>query len=507
MAHSFCEVFDNIKGLEDLSKEESKFTRIGSGVYRFKPTDGSCGAVVKIKGTDPEDAKSEYKLLQDIQSGYPVEYREIDMSGFIAMPSFEEVDIEQQARNSGISESDLNKIKENYLLINPVSNPAPKEENYFVNSCKKAQLEVQTLRNLYQSGFYNFDFKPNNIMMRDEQFVIIDLDSCINTELFRVDNIAITDGHCFRAKNSRGYDLFDNIDQVNSLPRNILDKVAQMVQWDNLIHCIGKILLTDKITQGRYLNPLLGIGYSDFLDESYTVSSQVPPVFPSVLPVDSEGWYSFFQEKYFLNLNHYKSREYLPFVQCFADFLMKIRKNGLRGIADGRDFEIIISSLSQYLYFMEYSLQYNNGQLFQAACSSNGINSALLKSEFMRPSVINKIGLMRLGFEVSDFEEVDSYESEGLSPSLIEEMSNFWENGALNKTNLSLTEDEDESESEILIQSKAEGNRFDDFLIIDQNDSGESLFLIHKVLIAFLLTEALCSYGVGYLSMRIFALF
>ena len=152
---------------------------------------------------------------------------------------------------------------------------------------------------------------------------------------------------------------------------------------------------------------------------------------------------------------------------------MKIRKNGLRGIADGRDFEIIISSLSQYLYFMEYSLQYNNGQLFQAACSSNGINSALLKSEFMRPSVINKIGLMRLGFEVSDFEEVDSYESEGLSPSLIEEMSNFWENGALNKTNLSLTEDEDESE-EILIQSKAEGNRFDDFLIIDQNDSGES---------------------------------
>ena len=88
------------------------------------------------------------------------------MSGFIAMPSFEEVDIEQQARNSGISESDLNKIKENYLLINPVSNPAPKEENYFVNSCKKAQLEVQTLRNLYQSGFYNFDFKPNNIMMQ-----------------------------------------------------------------------------------------------------------------------------------------------------------------------------------------------------------------------------------------------------------------------------------------------------------------------------------------------------
>ena len=32
----------------------------------------------------------------------------------------------------------------------------------------------------------------------------------------------------------------------------------------------------------------------------------------------------------------------------------------------------------------------------------------------------------------------------------------------LNKTNLSLTEDEDKTK-EILIQSKAEGNRFDDF--------------------------------------------
>ena len=75
MAHSFfCEVFDNIKGLEDLSKEESKFTRIGSGVYRFKPTDGSCGAVVKIKGTDQKMLSPSINYCK-IYSQISVEYR------------------------------------------------------------------------------------------------------------------------------------------------------------------------------------------------------------------------------------------------------------------------------------------------------------------------------------------------------------------------------------------------------------------------------------------------
>ena len=459
MAHSFSEVFDNIKGLEDLSKEESKFTRIGSGVYRFKPTDGSCGAVVKIKGTDPEDAKSEYKLLQDIQSGYPVEYREIDMSGFIAMPYFDEVDIEQQARNSGISEDYLNKIKENYLLINPDSNPAP--ENYFVNTCRMAQLEVQTLRNLYKRGFYNFDFKPDNIMLRDEQFVIIDLDSCINTELFRIDNIAITDGHCFRARNSKGYYLFENIDQVNSLPSDVLDKIAQMIQLDNLIHCIALMVFPDKITQGRYLSTLFGIGYSDFCDESFSVSSGVQ----RVLPVDPEGWYSFFQEKYFLNLNHYTSDKYHPFVRFFAKSLMKDREDGLREIADGKDFNNVIDRLSNNLYFMEYKLQKNDGELFKDDCSLGSVDISILESELSNPITKNKIDLMRLGFSVENLEN-SSFDRADVSPSLVEEMSPYW--GAENHGDIDL--DIDTSFS-----ANREENSYEDLRVSD-DDLEEKLF-------------------------------
>ncbi len=422
MAHSFSNVFEHINGLEDL--QSAKFSRIGSGIYEFKSEAGQPKAIVKIKGTDPLNAKSEYKLLKDIQSGYPVEYKEIDRSGFIAMPSFEEVDLEQQARNAGISEDKLNKIKENYLLKVPIDDPAPKEENYFVKICQKGQLEVQTLKNLYLKGFYNFDFKPNNIMLRDEQFVLIDLDSCTNIELFRIDNIAITDGHCFRAKNGRGYDLFDNIEAVNALSSDILDKVAQMTQWDNLIHCIARMLFSDKITQGRYLNPLSGIGYSDF-SNSFSISKELPPVLPSSLPLSLEGWYDFFQNNFVLNLDSYKSDQYLPFVRCFTDFLTQIREKGLRWIADGRDFNNVINSLSHYLYFMEYLLQKNDGELFKDACGMGVVDASILISELKKPIIKNKIDLMRLGFGV-DILESSSDDSEDLSLSLIEEMSPYW---------------------------------------------------------------------------------
>ena len=53
----------------------------------------------------------------------------------------------------------------------------------------------------------------------------------------------------------------------------------------------------------------------------------------------------------------------------------------------------------------------------------------------------------------------------------------------------------------------AEGNKFDEFLMTDQNYNGESFISNAQSVNSLLLTEALCSYGIDYLSMRIFALF
>ena len=82
------------------------------------------------------------------------------------------------------------------------------------------------MKNLFKAGYYNFDFKPNNIMRLDGQLVVIDFDACIRFDNFKIGEIISTLGHGFYIKPDN---VFNNLGEIDSLPKDKQDKIAQII--------------------------------------------------------------------------------------------------------------------------------------------------------------------------------------------------------------------------------------------------------------------------------------
>jgi len=386
---------------EDLSivHDQTKFKMLSFCIYRNIKGDGFYGDfVVKINSGSLNDARLEYDILVSMQNVFPVRFVEFGATGLIVMP---------------------------YLLFNDDN---PKD---FIEICKSAQLEVNAIKKLLLNGYYNFDLKPDNIMVYNNKKVLIDFDSCISRDDFNL-YYPTTNGCALRFISSYGKVFFRNLDILKSYSQQDMRKLADMLQLDNLVHCIAKLIFPESISEKRY-QKAVPVGSNIIIQQSII----------DLLPDSINLWPDFFEKQYSLDLNIFKINCDERFVSYFAYFLMSIRKSGMRYISGGGDISNVLYTLSSRLYNLEYLLtSYPGPELFNKISFNDESleickeNIRYFNNNYYNFKNSNKFPLMRIGYSVNKIN--NSYNRES---SLRQEMGGYWDYDLGNIDNISIESD------------------------------------------------------------------
>ena len=381
----FIQSFD--KQYLEFLDDNTKFKKLAIGIYRNITQEEFDGDfVVKTNPGYLKDARLEYDILVSMQSVFPVRFVELGPDGVIVMPY----------------------LSDNY-----------DEHKDFIAICKSAQLEVNVIKKLLLKGYYNFDLKPDNIRIYNDKLVPIDFDNCIICEGDFKLQYPTSDGYSLRFISSSGKDFFRNIEIIKSYSKQDMRKLADMLQIDNLIHCIAKLTFhksTFDISEKRCQEKVIHDGRV-IIDQFFT----------NLLPESINLWPKFFEEEYSLDLNRFQKEHGSPFESYFAYFLMGIRKSGMRYIADGGDINNVLYTLSSRLYHLEYLLTSNLGSEYFNIINFDDKNNDICKESvrdlndnYYRFKNSNKLALMRIGYSVDKVNDSFSYYAENLGDVCVE---------------------------------------------------------------------------------------
>ena len=384
---------------EDLSvfHDKSKFEFLAFGVYKsIKKKDENIDFVVKINSGSLKDAKDEYKIFDFIQDVFPIRYQDCGVTGLIIMPYLPDNLLDGDF-NYGYNSQD------------------------YINICKSAQIEVSAVKKLFTKGYYNFDLKPDNIRIYNNQKVLIDFGASFKkgNYTFRYDT---SNGYGVRFYSSLGKPNFENIEVLKIYSKYEKEIIYNMIQWDNLVHCVARLIFPGEITQKRYQNINLENGFTN------------------LLPSDLNNWVNFFSKEFVLDLDKFKRDTNNQFQSYFAYLLMNIRISGMKYLVSGGCFHDVLYTLSSRLYFLEYLLQANGLSGFSGISydfrSADICKSALrnLNDKYHNLQRYKILSLLRSGCSVS---QVKNYikDNDSRADSLKDEMQGYWGFSEFNNNN------------------------------------------------------------------------